>query len=64
MAKVYSVKCFTKNKFPLNIGALLIMKFQKTNYSHYSLKMIYADGTCRYYDSTACGVKQKTEKDL
>lgn len=56
--RLYAVKCYSKNKFPFNIGALLIRFFQKTNFSHYALMLVQPSGRVTYFDSTSMGVRE------
>lgn len=49
----------TRNKFPFNIAALGIMYFQKTNYSHYAIRVEdQSSGEVFYYDSTGAGTRK------
>lgn len=61
-SNVMAVQCKSKNKFPWNIGALGIMYFQKTNYSHYALCVIEHNGRVAFYDSTPYGVRENARK--
>ena len=60
--KVSIIQCESKNKFPFNAFALLIKKFQKTNYSHYALFYVNETGSITVCDSTAYGVRRMPEK--
>lgn len=58
--KVTIVQAYSKNKFPFNIGAILIKKFQRTNYSHYAIEVKDGEGMLTYYDSTGYGTRKRT----
>jgi len=53
-------QCYSKNKFPFNIFAILIKFFSKTNYSHYALSYISETGKEVFFDSTGMGVRRMT----
>lgn len=50
-------QCYSRNKFPFNILAILIKKFSKTNYSHYAISYEAETGTRIFCDSTSMGVR-------
>ena len=58
--KITIVQAFSKNKFPMNSVALLIKKFQKTNYSHYAIRVEDPNtNEVFYYDSTGGGTRKR-----
>lgn len=49
----------------MNIGAILIKLFQKTNYSHYAIKVAINPTKVYYYDSTLSGgVRRRDAKEF
>lgn len=57
--KIIIGQCKTRNKFPFNLFALLIMFFQKTKYSHYYLAYPSVTGNMKYLDATFFTVRDR-----
>lgn len=50
-------QCYSKNKFPFNILAILIRKISRTDYSHYAISVPTKSGEAMHFDSTGGGVR-------
>lgn len=63
--KITIIQAYTKKKFPSNVAALLIRYFQKTDYSHYAIKVIDpSTDVATYYDSTGHGTRKRTHEEF
>jgi len=52
-------QAYSRRKFPCNIGAVCIVFFQQTNYSHYALSVKDpATNEVFFYDSTGAGTRK------
>ena len=59
--KINIHRCSSRNKFPFNIGSILIKFFSGTDYSHYAISFIAMSGREMFFHSNFKGVHLETK---